>query len=530
MNALAQTWATLPLRRQVVVALSALAMFAAVLGVARFSSQPQMALLYSGLDPSAAGEVLGVLDQEGAAYDVRGSAIYVDATSRDALRMTLATQGLPSGTAQGYELLDSLSGFGTTAQMFDSAYWRAREGELARTLLANPDVNAARVHVSAVSGRPFDRSFVPTASVAITPRGAPVSDELARAARFLVGAAVPGLKPENVSVIDSRTGVLIGAESPFQTDPSERAEVLRQNVERLLEARVGPGNAVVEVAVDIVGEAESITERQIDPASRVQISTETEERSDTATDQNAAGGVTVASNLPSGNGASGGGQSNSQASETRERVNFDVSETRREVTRVPGGISRISVAVLVDGIRTLDASGTETWLPRPDEELAALRELIASAVGFSADRNDSITIKTMEFQPIPEAGTLAEGPSPGLALDVGSLARLGVFAGVALILGLFVIRPALAARPVEPVAALPAPPPPMQETAQALSGTIDDPVVEPAMALVTADMSDFGSLPSATNPVDRLRALIQERRGETMEILRTWVEEPEGSA
>ncbi len=84
--------------------------------------------------------------------------------------MNLAADGVPAGGSQGYELLDSLSGFGTTSQMFDAAYWRAKEGELARTILANPEVRAARVHISAISARRFDRDFRPTASVAVTTR------------------------------------------------------------------------------------------------------------------------------------------------------------------------------------------------------------------------------------------------------------------------------------------------------------------------------------------------------------------------
>ena len=69
---------------------------------------------------------------------MRGDSIYVDGSQRDGLRMTLAAEGLPANGGTGYELLDSLSGFGTTSQMFDAAYWRAKEGELARTVLANP--------------------------------------------------------------------------------------------------------------------------------------------------------------------------------------------------------------------------------------------------------------------------------------------------------------------------------------------------------------------------------------------------------
>ena len=69
--------------------------------------------------------------------------------------MTLAAEGLPANSGTGYELLDSLSGFGTTSQMFDAAYWRAKEGELARTLLAMPQIRAARVHLASAPARPL---------------------------------------------------------------------------------------------------------------------------------------------------------------------------------------------------------------------------------------------------------------------------------------------------------------------------------------------------------------------------------------
>ena len=138
-------WSALDMRRRVVIVVATVAMFAAVLSLSRLASTPGMALLYSGLDPAAAGEVVAALEQRGVAYQVQGGAIQVPEGQRDELRMTLAAEGLPAAGAAGYELLDQLSGFGTTAQMFDAAYWRAKEGELARTLLAIPQVRAARV-------------------------------------------------------------------------------------------------------------------------------------------------------------------------------------------------------------------------------------------------------------------------------------------------------------------------------------------------------------------------------------------------
>ena len=108
MQQLLAVWAALDLRKQVIVIGTTLAVFAAVLGLARMAAQPSMALLYSGLEPGPAGEVIAALEARGVATDVRGGAIYVPESERDALRMTLASEGLPTNSSKGYELLDGL--------------------------------------------------------------------------------------------------------------------------------------------------------------------------------------------------------------------------------------------------------------------------------------------------------------------------------------------------------------------------------------------------------------------------------------
>ena len=55
----------------------------------------------AGLEPAAAGEVVVALERAGAAYEVRGAAIFVDAAQRDSLRLTLAAEGLPAAGRAG---------------------------------------------------------------------------------------------------------------------------------------------------------------------------------------------------------------------------------------------------------------------------------------------------------------------------------------------------------------------------------------------------------------------------------------------
>ena len=169
MQQLALVWGGLDPRRRIIVILATIAVFAAVLGLTRMASQPGLSLLYAGLETGAAGEVVRALEQQGVIYEVRSGAIYVESARRDELRLTLASEGLPANGAQGYELLDNLSGFGTTSQMFDAAYWRAKEGELTRTILTTPGVDSAHVHIGANLRSGFSRSQpTPTASVTLS--------------------------------------------------------------------------------------------------------------------------------------------------------------------------------------------------------------------------------------------------------------------------------------------------------------------------------------------------------------------------
>ncbi len=535
MDQFQSAWKALDLRKRIIVIGATLTMFAAVLGLSRMATAPSMALLYAGLEPGAAGEVVKALEAQGAAHEVRSGAIYVEAAMRDQLRMTLATEGLPSDSGKGYELLDGLSGFGTTSQMFDAAYWRAKEGELARTIVSSPLIQSARVHIGAPSGSGFRQRAAPTGSVTVTTREGSLSSAQAKALRFLVASAVPGLNAADVSVIDTRGGLIaVGDDAPSSgADGTDRAQEMRENVERILEARVGYGNAVVEVSVETAKESETIVERKVDPESRVAIATETAETAATAS-ESGAGGVTVASNLPDGDGADGDEKSASNNTETRERINYEISETTREIQRGPGTVKRITVAVLVNGIETTDASGATTWAPREQAEMEALRELVASAVGFNEARGDSLTIKSMQFSPLPEAGSEASSTMlSNIYFDAMSLIRLLVLAAVAIILGLFVIRPALTKSSKTETPKIAKSTQKTPETLPVLSGELDDGSF-PDLGEIT-NVSDL-ELNSETNkvqstdsvpkdPVDRLRAMIDEKGDEMMEILHGWMEE-----
>lgn len=534
MDQLGAMWSGLDGRRRFTVVAATLGMFVAVLLLAQMASKPRMSLLYAGLDASSAGEVVTALEARGALVEVRGPAIYVEAGQRDALRLALAGEGLPQNGGQGYELLDALTGFGTTAQMFDAAYWRAKEGELARTITANRQFSAARVHISNPASDPFRQGQVESASVSVALSSGTLSSGQAMALRYLVASAVTGLDPKMVTIIDSDTGLVPhsdDASSPVGNSDA-REDALRASVTRLMEARVGVGRAIVEVTVDPVTEREEFTERRFEPDSRVSISSDTEETS-TRSSNAQANGVTVASNLPDGDSNGASGASESSETRTREVVNYEVSETQRAVLREPGAVRRISVAVLVDGVLSIGDDGTQTWTPRSAEELADMQELVASAIGFDGARGDQITMRSMEFQPpVPIADPEPLSFLERTSFDVLSLAQLAVLALVSLILGLFVVRPILTSAPRSQVAQIA---PPQANDVSESNGPSSLPSIESEALEIGAlsdfqplDLPDLGSSGATSVPADRLRSLIEEKQDETVEVLSQWMNDPKG--
>lgn len=516
MRQILSSWNLLPPQKQLVLVLAILATVVTVFGLVRLATQPQMVLLYSGLNGATTSEIVASLEQKAIAFEVRGDAIYIDSAQRDQARMTLAGEGLPANGTAGYELLDSLSGFGTTSQMFDAAYWRAKEGELARTILASARIKMARVHIANPASRPFERDVKPTASVTVTAGTGALDAAQGEAIRYLVAAAVAGLAPEQVTVIDSNYGVILqpGETSAARGNTSEldgRAEELRANIERLLSARVGPGNAIVEVMVETQTTSEVVTERILDPNGRVSVSSDSENNTENSTG-GAGGAVTVASNLPDTGDAAGGGQSTRNQTQTRERLNYDISETVRERTLLPGDIARLTVAVLVNGETTVGADGQEVYTPRSAEELLAFQALVQSTVGFKEDRGDVVTIETMQFPKAIEQGTTATaGILSGFVLNIPMLIQMALLGLVAIVIGMFVVRPILL-NPAPQIAQLPV---------NDLSNLQNDPNVIDG-STVSAPVAT--ALEASLDPVDILRETIAKRADESSHLLRNWIE------
>src|SRR5690606_23448503 len=242
-----------------------------------------------------------------------------------------------------------------------------------------------------------------TAAVTVKTRGR-LSAENVQAIRYLVSSSVPELSAESVSIID-QTGALLArageAGALGGSDADERQQQieakLRQEIEYLLEPIVGPGKVRAEVAVVVDRDHTREEASVVDPDQQA-IARQVLVESNDASNENAAGAnvATVAEQLPDAEGAAGatgGDARRSQRSETSEDTTYENSRTSTVKVRTPGAITRLTVAVMVDG--------GEGGLPQA--QTLRLQRLVENAVGFDEERGDSVVIESVPFSAVEAA-------------------------------------------------------------------------------------------------------------------------------
>lgn len=445
---------------------------AAVVMVAFFAyislrvAAPTLAPLYNSVPVEDGGKIVSELELQNIPYELRrnGTQIMVPSDQVDKLRLKLAQRGLPSqGSMVGYEIFDKSDTLGTSNFVLSINQLRALEGELARTISSFETVDTARVHLVMPKRELFERDArEPTASVALKLRAtAGLNKNEIAAIRNLVASAVPGLKPQRVTIVDSR-GALLAKGVDETNDPnavSEDSESFRsdyeknavERLERLLEQSVGIGKVKAEVHADIDFNRTVKNSEKYDPEGQVARSIQTVKEDESATEKSGDGNVSVSNNLPAAQagGAQGGNANNSNKKRIEETTNFEISKEVTNSVKEAGVIKRLSVAVLVDGIYTPDKDGNPQYAPRSEEELKKLEQLVRSAIGYDATRGDDVKVINMAFATPLGDTTESSGFESWLnQQDLNSIIQTFVLGGVAILAILLVIRP-LVTRAIE---------------------------------------------------------------------------------
>ncbi|WP_163328081.1 flagellar basal-body MS-ring/collar protein FliF [Desulfurobacterium thermolithotrophum] len=400
--------------KNVILLLSALTLVSFLAFIAiKQSSTEDYAVLYTHLSPDDAGSILSVLQEEHIPYKIEGngSIILVPKEKVYDVRLKLAAKGLPHGKVVGFELFDEPK-LGITQFQENVEFLRALEGELERTIKRINAIQDVKVNIALPKDSIFVReSEEPKASILVNLwPGRELTKEQVKAIVFLVSHAVPGLKPENVTVIDNRGRVLTDllSENEDETGSSKELEVKRKlekeierKIQSMLSQVLGSGKVVVRASVEIETGRLEKKEELYDPDMTAVVSERKIQEKETGIKPKEQGVPGTTTNVPPVLNLN---QGNEILKKEKKDVttNYDVSKTIQKTVTPIFKIKRISVGVLVDGKyqKEKDKAGNEIikFVPRSQEEIKTYEEIVKSAIGYDPKRGDTVTVASVPFE------------------------------------------------------------------------------------------------------------------------------------
>jgi flagellar M-ring protein FliF len=426
---------------------------AAGVGVMLWSVGPTYSLLYSNLAAEDAAQVTQALDSARIPYKLEDGAgsISVPAEQLAAARLKLAAQGVPE-SGGGVNAMTRDPGFGVSAFMENARYQHALETELARTIASLQNVQGARVHLAIARQSAFVSDRRPgSASVFLQVRaGRRIDEEQVQAITNLIASSIPEMQASQVTVIDQAGRLLSAPNSDNDLATRDKMfeiahrleESYAQRIQEMLTPLVGPGRVRAQVVAQVDMSTTEQTREQYNPQSQV-VRSESVAEEAARNGAGTAGGVPGAltnqpptpgvalppgatpavaqsgANPPAANGAAAGTPNNAggtavtgpDSTSKQSTKNYEIDRTMAYTRQPAGKVTRLSVAVLIDNLRTTAEDGKVTETPLPADQLERLTALVRDAVGFDAARGDTVNVVNSSFR----------GETPEVAGEVESV-------------------------------------------------------------------------------------------------------------
>ncbi len=546
--------AALTAKQIVSLTIAFIAVVGLTIGASYWLNTPTYGVLFADMDNETAQSIVTKLKTARVDYvlDEGGKTVRVPLGRVDELRLAYAGDISGSGHV-GFEIFDRTT-FGVTDFVEHVNYQRALEGTLARSIATVAEVGGARVHIAMPRQSLFVDKAQPTkASVVLTLRtNHQLRSDTIASITNLVAAGVEGLRPEDVVIMDNYGRSLAkpaNKDEANQGVPLERQQQIERDLTTrvidLLEPIVGVGRVRVNISARLKNEIQEVTEEKYDPAA-VLISRINKRSGSAAPASARAGGNALAAagvagaraNLPpnpddpaenrataeTAIAAVGG----NQASE--EHTNYAVGKVVRHSVEPRGEITKLSVAVVLDDDRPLQAAAAPAGAPqsaptpivvkpRSAEDIEKIHGLVAAAVGLDPERGDQLTVENIAFEetPVEEFVTPSTwqriGPQVFEALRILGIVAIGVFALFGVIRPL--LKTSMSAAPLANKRAV-------QAAVAAAGGqprTVQDLEAEMDANLIP---NDALRVPVLTR---KMAALTQKEPESAARLLRTWLAE-----
>ena len=402
-----------PTKRVAFIASSLIVVMA--LGVVSFmASGKDYSVLLTNIPADQIPVIIGKLNAKNIPYELKDESktITVPKEYLHATQMQLMAEvGNNNMGSIGLELFEKES-FGVNSYSQKINYQRALQGELMRAINTLTAVKQSKVILALPQKKTImEESTPPTASVVVALHsGKQLSSDQVRGIRFLIANAVEGLDPDKVTVLDEHGKMLskksdgaLGASNEIMELKSQVEKDLEERVDSILTKVVGAGRIVTRVDATINHKVITSVEESVDPDKSATRSITTNEESLDGSRTNPSGVPGSRSNIPGSEDNQGQVGFRQDVKKETKTINYEVPKTVRNIREAAGGIEKISVAVLVDGVMTTekgtDGKEVTKWTARSPEEIVKYESLVKSAIGFIAARGDSVKIESIQFKP-----------------------------------------------------------------------------------------------------------------------------------
>lgn len=391
-----------------------------------WARDPVLRPLGSYDDTKELNSVIAYLKQHQYAYeynellDGRRNVISVSTDEYDKVVEGLTVDGIISSAPRdGSEILLGDSAFGVSARKEEERLKYAREQQIANMLKNNRKIVDAKVLLAIPKRNVFSREEQkPSASVTIKVGGSGSLgpgevDSIVES----VASSVQGLETTRVTVID-QNGRLLNSGSMDEASQalrrttelqSQKEAAYKRKIEEILNPILGIGNYTPMVAVALDPVTEETTSQRYNDKPTIRSEQVSEEYSQ---GRKAVGVPGAVSNQPPANssipdelrqaagstGVAGSSTSSTTGNERRSAVrNYEVDTTISHARKHSGGIQRLSISVAVNYKEGVDASGNVTKIPRTEQELEIITDLLHKGLGVDESRGDTLAVHTVPF-------------------------------------------------------------------------------------------------------------------------------------
>ena len=436
-------------------------------------------VLFANVNEGDGAAIITALQQMNVPYQFTegGGAITVPQALVYETRLKLAGQGLPKAGNVGFELLENQK-FGTSQFVERVNYLRGLEGELARSISSLGQVKSARVHLAVPKPSAFVREQErPTASVILTLHPGRMLDgpQIAAIAR-LVSSAVPGMRVQEVSIMDTEGGILgnsamrqEGLDASQLKYTAELEAALNRRVAAILEPLAGKDGFRAQVSVDLDFDERERTSETFGKNAPPNQSIRSQLSIESSGGKSGSGGVPgsltnqpqesakapITSEAKGDNlrapgsvetGASSSDESNSRNEKT---VNYEVDRAIERIKSSKGQLRRVSAAVVLDYKYEKGAKANAARsVPYTPQEIQQINALVKDAIGFVQRRGDTVSVANLPFSEEPVAIEDTSKLTPDL---LSQLIRYGAIA-LGLLFAYFAIaRPLMRPVPLPPI-------------------------------------------------------------------------------